>query len=505
MENYTFYRICQIINKWICNNKYPLLSSLIFGLLSYMMALVHKLPNWDDIDKTLYEQDYEFVSQGRWMTDLLYGILPPYSMQWLYGISGLIIISIASVLLCNLFKVKNSIQQILVAGIVVTSTGITSMYSYMFWVLPFSISFLLSVLSVLLYLSTKKSNFIISEILLVCSLGFYQAFISISACLLLLELIVKIGFEGLSISKGIKRGLCHFSFLLVGLVAYFLVNYAVMSTMGYRFEDFAEARIGNTQSLASKIFWAYFNMVACIFSGTNGFVPTVFCRVLVFASCFSSVISIIIHGLKNKTLVNSFVSVCLFFFIPLAINSVYLAAPFDTHTLTMLAFFTLFLSTIVFVNRVKDASDSFVSLSMLMCVLIIATNIINSNRAHFKQYLQYESMKAFYTGLIVRICQTEGFGPDSKVAILGNATNAIKDYNEDIPTEIMGIPTHSPVNVFSKEKFIRNTLGFDVYFATIEEKNFLSSHNNFHVMAEYPYPESVKMIDGFMVVKLSGN
>lgn len=54
--------------------------------------------------------------------------------------------------------------------------------------------------------------------------------------------------------------------------------------------------------------------------------------------------------------------------------------------------------------------------------LIIFTNIYFANSFYLRSQLQYENRKAFYTTMLTRVMQTEGFSAGSKLAIIGNVS-----------------------------------------------------------------------------------
>ena len=65
----------------------------------------------------------------------------------------------------------------------------------------------------------------------------------------------------------------------------------------------------------------------------------------------------------------------------------------------------------------------------------------------------------------------------------------------------MGV-NHDLINIYSRENFLRRYLGSDIPLASEAEAEKLAATEEFAEMAEYPYYGSVKMIDGFVVVKL---
>ena len=137
----------------------------------------------------------------------------------------------------------------------------------------------------------------------------------------------------------------------------------------------------------------------------------------------------------------------------------------------------------------------------IMNIGLCIINIYFANKTYLKLYLQYENAYACYSAVITQVKQTEGFDESCKLAVLGKGSNLLY-----IPVELdtgdLAGPDGDLVNVYTRERLIKRYLGFDMPFASDEEKAKLLADPRYEAMPAYPYYGSVQKIDDFIVVKL---
>lgn len=167
--------------------KIPLLSSFLFGLLAYTFNFTNKLINHDEV-QCLFSKGAA-LSSGRWGLNILERVFPNVSMPFLYGIFSLTFIAISVCIIVHIFKIKNHLLQVLLAGSIVVFPSLIGTFAYMFTSCSFALSFLMAVLAVWLIQKTAKFTAVPALCCMVFSLGIYQSYISIAAGLLVLILI----------------------------------------------------------------------------------------------------------------------------------------------------------------------------------------------------------------------------------------------------------------------------------------------------------------------------
>ena len=120
---------------------------------------------------------------------------------------------------------------------------------------------------------------------------------------------------------------------------------------------------------------------------------------------------------------------------------------------------------------------------------------------YLKLYLQYENAYSFYSILLARVENTEGFDEGCSLAVIGDQDNKLRRFDELDVGYIQG-PSYDLVNIYSREKFFNYYLGSSIPFADNETKERIKTDERFIEMPEYPYYGSVRKIDDCIVVKL---
>ena len=148
------------------------------------------------------------------------------------------------------------------------------------------------------------------------------------------------------------------------------------------------------------------------------------------------------------------------------------------------------------------ANRHFVKDVILVCLSAVAlSNIWFSNSVFMKLYIQYENAMSFYTSAVTMVKSTEGYEPGVGVAFIGEADAGVFKPDRIDDHQLAGMyPTL--INVYSRDDFVRYYVGFDVRYATPEEKEHLIGTEEYQAMASYPYYGSVKRIEDFIVVKM---
>ena len=104
------------------------LSSIFFGLISYMYMFTNKFPNGDDV-RFLFSKGGT-VSHGRWGLELVSIILPDVSMPWLWGIISIFILSFSAYLIIKIYCIENKYFQIFLSAIIMTFPSNICIFTY---------------------------------------------------------------------------------------------------------------------------------------------------------------------------------------------------------------------------------------------------------------------------------------------------------------------------------------------------------------------------------------
>ncbi len=491
-------------------HRLPFISSFLFGLLAYGYVFTNKLLNHDEVT-SLFSKGGT-VTSGRWGLGALDSIFPNYSMPWIYGLITVLLISLAVCVLISMFRVKNRLLQVLLAGCVMVFPSLIGLFGYMFTSSSFALAFFLAVFAAATVQPLKKWNILFSLGCLVLSLSIYQSYISVAAGLLVLALIQQL-LQGEKSGTVLIRGICYVVFLVLALGIYYLGTQIILRLTGNVLNGYASQNLAfSLSSVLNGIVLAYSSFFRFFSEGFLGLIPTAFSRGLHGILLGAVLVLLLLHTLSNarKRPDGSVLLILLLIILPLAVNCMYMiTTPESIHTLVMYGFICVYILAVILADYFLS-SDSFqcisgVCLNIMTAVmaLMIAANIYIANQAYLHLQLRYENASAFYTSLIADIKLTPGFDADTKLAIIGNYQQP-EYYSEQFEHihAITGIYGFVP-DSYSKHHFMEYYTGFPIPFASEEEIQQIQASPEFQSMAVYPYYGSLLKIGDILVVKLS--
>ena len=177
-----FNRTLHIKKQW----KITFLATWIGGMLAHAYRFFNFLPSWDSM--------YNFAgtgatySSGRCFLEFFSKISSKYDMPWVNGALSLLYISLASILLVELFELQESSSCVLLALLIVSFPTATASFAFMFTADGYMMAFLMAVLGI--YLTWKYQYGIFSGIICIGLKLIRHTSVSCSAfCLLCLPVI----------------------------------------------------------------------------------------------------------------------------------------------------------------------------------------------------------------------------------------------------------------------------------------------------------------------------
>lgn len=500
---------------WWKNNKIPFISSIISGMLAYMYAFTNKFVNHDEI-VYLFGKGATYDS-GRWGINIITYIFPNYSMPWLYGITGVILIAISTCLIVKIFEIDNTILQIGLASLITVFPSLAGVFTYIFTSSAYSLAFLLAVLSVYLFQSGIKSNklkryrnIVLSLLCMVFSLSLYQAYLSVVLCFFLLLCMKRVLNDDSSPKEVIVQGIRYILGTGIAVAIYYGVTIIVLRLLNTGFNRYANNYMHSKEILRIKIVNAYYAVFRELFQSAFALVPDLFSRFLHIALIALMAAESIIWLIKSKGTGKKYLYIILWIVFPLCLNCLFVITDSSAvHTLVLYGFISIYILPIIIHTETEKlipdikirsmGKDVIIIVLMLFCCI----NIFVANKAYLKQNLAYENMYSFYTSLVSQIKSTPGFTEKSKIAILGETQNNVYEFNEfSSLMDFAGVGNFEGINVRNgtKQKFIKYYLGFDVEFASEQEVEDLSDHPAVLAMEKYPYYGSVQAVDEYVVV-----
>ncbi len=484
--------------------KYELLSSLLFGFLTYTFYFTNMIYNHDSVNKLIVINADHYYRIGRWGTYFLAMIFPHPTMPWYDGVFSLILYSIGICLISNIFELNNKYIKILLSGIIISFPSICANYLYMFQAITFSLSFLLSSLSVY-YLKYNQNKFAIfySICAIVILLSFYQGLLAITTSLMVLYLIKMILNENFNNENIIRKGLVALFILIVGVVVYWLITHLVFSILGHGFDSYAENAMDSKDPFFKKLIWPYKYFFRELLPLKNNFsliffkwtIPFMWVSLII---CFLS----IIKKIKHYDFQRVFILLFLLLIYPISINFMYLAAvPRAMYSLPLIGFLSIYIFITIITESLVNKQVFKDYIKLFMCVILLS-NIRGANMVAMYARISYENAFSFYTSLITQIKSSGLLDEKTSLAICGSPDKYIYKL-QDLNNKHM--PILPLIYIPYKQNFMKYYLGFDVPIVSLEEKVAISKRKEFKQMEIYPNPKSISKIGNIIVVKLNEN
>ena len=476
----------------------PFLAAFLAGLAAHGYAFSNKLLNHDEIE-SLFGKGATITS-GRWGLEPVKLLFPDWSMPWIYGLISLLLISAAACLMLHILDLRRPGLRMLVASLVTTFPALTGNFCFMFTSAPYAWSFFLAVLAVRL---RQKGRRVLAPLALVLALGIYQAYIAVTASLFLLIMIAQALDGDRPVGEIVTGGLRALAMMLLSVGLYYGVALLVLRFAGDGFNAYVTENVNGSVGLLRRIRIAY-DAFFYVFTFRNFYLITSEALRYVHIA-LTAVLAVCMAGLalRKKRWLHAALLAFLTALLPLAICCMFLIMSQQSiHTLVMYSFIAVYLLAALVMERMTlPAGRGAAALMSVMLALTAAGNIYFANMTYLKMQLQYENARAFYTVLLTRVTQTEGFDENSRLAVLGEQDKLLRRFDE-LDTDLLQGPNRDLVNIYSRENFLRFYLGCELPFADEEALRALEDDPRVQAMPEYPYAGSVRKIGDFIVVKL---
>lgn len=484
---------------------------MIFTFLTHFYFFSRRLANEDDLSYLVFK-DFALTS-GRWNNGTLFttSLMSP-SVNFILVI---IILAIISLLICDIFKIKNKKNMILISLIISTFPSLALSFSYLFMVEIYMTSLLLAVLAV--WLSTKwKYGFIPGSLCIALSLGNYQSYIAVSVSLIIIYVIKETIDKKKEILKDILK---LFIMGILGIIIYFIILKVLLlinktSLSNYKGAD--SMGIPPISEWPKLIFRTYKHFIG-YFIGKSYFRVSIFestIRILTIILTFILLINKITKEkfYKNKT--NIIIFIILIVLIPFTFNIVdFMAFKADLTSLQIYSFSSLYLLIILILDKTKPNY-----LNTIITILIIAIGIMNFttvNKYYFKQETYYKYTENFNNRLLNKIESTEGYYYGIPIIFKGESNsnfykelNTLPNTNDNITFDqsLWGgkYIGYADLYTYNNDKkifrMINNEFGVYLNRATDEERDKIKDNIEYNNMKSYPEKDSIKIIDGILVV-----
>ena len=376
-------------------SRFSLMPALVSGFLAHGFCFTNKFINHDEI-YNLFGKGAT-VDSGRWGLGALDSIFPNYSMPWIHGILTIVLIAAGVCLIAHILEIRNPLLQALLGGAIVVFPLWTSTFSFMFTSSSYAVAFLLAVLSVWVFVNVKKRPvaWLISCLMLIFSVGIYQAYIAIAASFFVLLMVQRL-MEQNDAAKVFRFGVGCVAMMGVSLVVYYAIAFMAVKLSGGEFLVYA---VEQETGILFRIALAYNGFIKALTSGYYGFVDTglsFVSHLLGVALCIGFGIRELIVLKENKKRILFLVCIVL---LPLSMNCLFLISTTQIiHSLVLYSFISLYVLAAILLDRAEGVKLLWLRDVVVICLLLtVVSNVFTANKVYLKLHLQYEQAYAFYS------------------------------------------------------------------------------------------------------------
>lgn len=490
--------------------KYAFFATFLIGLLIHFYKFSNTMLNHDSVFNYYHSQN--IVGSGRWLLSAACALSSFFDLPWITGILSLVYISLTVVIIIDLFEVKNPVVIGLTGGLLVSFPAVTGTLFFGFTADGYFLSMLLAAIAARLQrVNDKKiSHLIISMLLICCSCGIYQAYVSFAIILLICHFILYIlNHEEIKTKdcfKWIGRQIINFG---GGLGLYFIIwkiclkyehftatSYQGINELKFSFGTIISAIPDIIKSLALTIIeWNVFEHGWTVYGILN-----VIFLLLAAAALVFSIVKTKLYRQRIKFLL---VLICCAV-VPFAAYMWRFTSESVEYGYRMLASLFVVLAFILILAD-KYYNKILGSAAAILLALIIFNNGINANISYFYLDKEYKNSYAQASEMISRIHEMDT--DCTELFVVGNTAvdNALDDdvVKKYIPLFSNMIEKSYLYNDDHFIPFFNNT--FSCQFKKADPQKCVSLLNSQEIknMGIWPAKDSIQIVDDIIVIKIS--
>ena len=517
--------------------------TFLIGFFVHLYMFTNKFYNYFEMNNILTPMSIDkgdTLAMGRWFLPIVSKISSLYSMPVVNGMICLICLSLITCMVVDLLRIKSLIVSALAGGVMVSFPGVASYLSYGVNCDVFCVALLLSVASawVLYRFGTGVKGILLSVLLLCFSIGVYQPFMSVTIALIYAIIFMEVWESGRGFTSILKKVIRYILALAAGFILYYVVLQIVTSALGITVGDYHginEMASFTPKGVAKGFVYTYLYFLRYLFTKeyTNSILLIIFDAIaaILFFCYVVKGYRIFAKGTREKG--SLLCMILLMMLLPLGTN----AAPFlmadrvgnGVDRYMMFSMMILFVLLLTLMNRIAEsgektdqeaqkAADKAVQSGKigiqwvtLICILaLFIGNAYMCNQGYFRAQAMTNSENAMLNRLAYRIETFEDYTSDTPVYF----ANCESLFNENTDTDIEAFTDLTRVdgteikpwyNYDAVVKYMKVYLNFEIVKPSVTEQEAIRQTEEFAQMGLYPQADSMRMINGVLVVKFNEN
>lgn len=472
--------------------------------------------------------------EGKWLQSLVAAVFDNYTASNGMAVPLMIIsFGILACLTVSFFNIEKTVNAVIVGAFFALFPSTLSMSSFICGI-GFTLAAICAILSALIIVKYKK-GWIASVILLVISLGIYQAYIAFYLSVLLIFCIFNL-LDGYKVKKVLLSALKYVAVAIVSIGLYYLILQIILKFSGLSLSSYKNidsmTKI-NISSLPNIFKYSYLRLFYFFINDSSGLGTAWFkflYRSVVVLSAAGFVALVFLKKTYKKPLNLIFTAIALLL-LPYAVHIIaILSQNVETYWNMIYPFVIVFvffikimdeLVKIVFADKVS-VKPLVLKATNCLCILSIALSVLLSynwgnliQKGYRQMEITYENTYATTVILASSILGSEDYSDGVEMALIGSWNSELKRNEYDIyhSGEYIYDGIEQFTGVINREWTIMGPkqlhcmldyyLGYKFNYVDEDTIAEIEEDERYREMPVYPQSGSIQKIDNVLVVKLS--
>lgn len=445
-----------------------------------------------------------YTGVGRFFIPVYEGIKGAVAAPWLIGLLFILWMTLTTLLVARLFDIRSTAGLALTGALLSTNTALTlTGATYIYCMDEYAFALCMAAAAAALFRRGKGWS-VPGVVLLVLSLAIYQAYFTVAACLCFL-LVLREAAGKAPLKQTLLSGLRYLALLAVSFAAYYGVWTAVC-----RFFDVEKQRVeeslladGGLKQLLLLVREANVEYVRGLF-GSGGVLGPL--MALVHLLLVAALVWRLAQRLRDRELPigKKLLLLCLVCLIPTAFNSASILLAGSATQLMTFAGELLYLLLLVCYEPLEGKSSWLRTAALVLLCCVLWQHIVYANQVYMKKELEHTATVSLATRVIDRVELTEGYVPgETPVAFAGRLDrndhlNRGRDEFRELDKTVGLWSDYSAT--YNLGRYLTDYLNYPLLWDTETD---VSQWEEVQAMPVFPAADSIRMVRGTVVVKLS--
>lgn len=510
--------------KWFdIRKRIAFITVILVGILTHLTMITEMIMSQDGLWNSIaYSRAGTWeLTLGRWGIELIERLNSFIAIPTISTISCIIIMAVTAVILVELFDLKSKISIIFTSAILVLTPTFTATVLSIYTSFAYCFNMMLSALVILfLYkFKNRKIGFILASICFMFSLSIYQSYIGITIGLCLMISIIYILRDEKSLKEIFKSILVTALSVIVGGILYYVVTKILLEFSGLELAQYKGLENVNILdillNLKSSIIKTYKDFAMFFFGDeivyNSNYKREIYYFIFFITFITSTIISMFsVNGNIKDKIIKVMLVLLGLIILPISLNIIdILVSESSIYALTAVQMILI----VPFAFAIFEIVDKgiFVKwLSIISFICIMWTYYMADNTSYAALKLTYNQAYSTTMRIMDRIENTTNYTQDTPIlfgGIVGNNNypRTSNLYGYTIGSIVNNVVFHGTYGgqLGTWQSFIRIFYGMDVTFCNENVYRAIVTGEEYKKMEVFPAQNSVKVMDGIVVVKLS--